>query len=209
MLELYGAVTGNCLRAAIALEEAGQEYVVRRLDLRAREHRSEAMLRLNPAGKVPILVETRAAGEGSFVLTQSNAIALYVADKAPGRLLPSTPGAERAVALERFFYFITDVIAVNHAGFYLDGLGEHSAAALMHSRAIEAASAAERFLGAGRYMGGDRFTLADIAAYTILSSFGDKAPMAGRLRDWFDHVGQRPAVARGLQAFDRPSEQAA
>jgi GST-like protein len=34
-LQLYGAKTGNCLRAAVGLSEAGLTYQVRQVDLRA------------------------------------------------------------------------------------------------------------------------------------------------------------------------------
>jgi len=44
VIELYGAQTGNSLRAAIALEEAGVPYTARLLNLRAHEHRAPAYL---------------------------------------------------------------------------------------------------------------------------------------------------------------------
>jgi len=56
-IELYGAQTGNCLRAAIALEEAMVPYTVRHVDLRSGEHRRAAYLALNPAGQVPTMVD--------------------------------------------------------------------------------------------------------------------------------------------------------
>ncbi len=58
--------------------------------------------------KVPTLIDRSVGGE-PFVLTQSNAIALYAADKAPGTLLPEDPLA-RIIALERHIYFVTDAI---------------------------------------------------------------------------------------------------
>jgi GSH-dependent disulfide-bond oxidoreductase len=36
ILELYGAQTGNCIRAAIALEEAGLSYTPKLVDLSSR-----------------------------------------------------------------------------------------------------------------------------------------------------------------------------
>jgi GST-like protein len=37
-LELYGAQTGNCIRAAIALEEAGLSYTPKLVDLSSGAH---------------------------------------------------------------------------------------------------------------------------------------------------------------------------
>jgi glutathione S-transferase len=117
-IELYGAQTGNCLRAAIALEEAMVPHTVRHVDLRSGEHRRAAYLALNPAGQVPTMVD-RSDEASPFVLSQSNAIIFYAAARAPGRLLPEHEGQERAIAYERFFFFVTDVIAPSHAAFIL------------------------------------------------------------------------------------------
>ncbi|MFW1063337.1 glutathione binding-like protein, partial [Vibrio parahaemolyticus] len=70
-------------------------------------------------------------------------------------------------------------------------------------RSVAKLEASERFLVDGPYMAGDRFTLADIAGYTIARA--SEASVAwdrlGRLKAWFDLVGSRDGVRRGLQAF--------
>ncbi len=114
-VELYGAKTGNCLRVSVALEEAEIPYIVRKLDLGRSEHRSPEHLSRNPVGKVQTLVERFRDGR-ALILSQSNAILMYAAEGSPPRLLPSDT-VERALVLQRFFYFVTDVIAVSHAGF--------------------------------------------------------------------------------------------
>ena len=52
-LELYGAQTGNCIRAAIALEEMGLSYAPKFVDLSSGPHQGTDRLALNPLGKVP------------------------------------------------------------------------------------------------------------------------------------------------------------
>ena len=99
-LELYGAQTGNCIRAAIALEEAGLSYTPKLVDLSSGAQRGVDHLALNPAGKVPVLVEKEEDRE-PFILTQSNAIILYAAGKAAGRLPEND--RDRAIVFERFF----------------------------------------------------------------------------------------------------------
>src|SRR5215470_10249147 len=81
MIELHGAKTGNCLRVAIGLEVCATPYRVVKVDLAGGEQRSAAHLALNPAGKVPTLVE-RSSHAPTFVLSQSNAILLYLAKRA-------------------------------------------------------------------------------------------------------------------------------
>jgi GST-like protein len=201
-IELYGAPTGNCFRAAIAFEEAGLAYVAKRLNLNNGDQRRASYLSLNPAGRVPTLVEAT-AGKPPFVLSQSNAIMLYASEKAPGKLLPAAGRPERAVALERLLFFITDVIAPNHAAFYVRPRGQIEGAALLEGRSLAALETAERYVSSGGFMAGQNFSLADIAAFTIAMAVKDRLPWDGLpgLSRWFSQVEARPSVVKGLAAF--------
>ena len=204
IIELYGAETGNCLRAAIALEEAGIAFHARPLDLRNGEHKSSGYLALDPSGRVPTLVDGGVSGE-PFVLTQSNAIIFYAADMKPGTILAASQGPERTRAIERFFYFVTDVIAPSHAAFFLRPANEGAAAALLDARSLEALRSAEDFLADGAHMAGTRFSIADISALTIVGSMSGSIPWTEmpRLRQWYARVSGRPGVVAGLRAFEK------
>jgi glutathione S-transferase len=56
MLTLYYAPGACSLAAHIVLEESGEKYEARRVDFSKAEQRSEAYLKLNPQGRVPLLV---------------------------------------------------------------------------------------------------------------------------------------------------------
>jgi GST-like protein len=200
-LELYGAQTGNCIRAAIALEEAGLSYTPRLVDLAGGEHAGSAHLALNPAGKVPVLVE-KEEGREPFILTQSNAIILYAAAKAPGRLLPESD-LGRAIAYERFLFFVTDVIAVSHAAFSLRALSDREARTILEGRVLATLETAERYVVQNEFMAGHTFSAADIAGFTITQSVQSDLPWSKlpNLREWFERIERRPAVKRGLQVF--------
>ena len=202
-IELHGAQTGNCLRVSVAFEEAGIPYVVRRLDMRSGEHRGAGHLALNPAGKVPTIID-RSRPDRPLVLSQSNAIIFHAVALAPGRLIAEAEGAERALTLERFFYFITDVVAVSHASFAMRAEDLGPARAFLDARAATALAFAERFVAASPFMAGDHFTMADIAALTIALSLKSQLDWTAlpNLDRWLDAVTARPAVQRGLAAFD-------
>jgi GST-like protein len=202
-LELYGAQTGNCIRAAIALEEAGLSYTRKLVDLSSGEHTGVDHLALNPAGKVPVLVE-KEEGREPFILTQSNAIILYAAEKAAGRLLPEND-RDRATALERFFFFVTDVIAVSHAGFSLRATSARDGQKILEDRVLATLETAERYVVHDEFMAGKTFSAADIAGFTITQSVKSDLPWSKlpNLRRWFERIEGRPAVKRGLQAFNR------
>jgi len=200
-IELYGALTGNCIRAAIALDEADIPYTVKRIDLAAGEQHSEQHRVLNAFGKVPVLVEYR--NGCNFVLTQSNAIMLFAAERSRNKLLPADPVA-RAKVYERFFYFLTDVIAVSHGAFRLEQSGATAQASHIHELASAALIEAEQFLESTAFMAGDAFSLADIAGFTIARALSGNIQWADHpaLMRWFQAVGLRPAVVTGLKAFE-------
>lgn len=201
---LYGMKTGNCVRAAMALEEAEMPYIVRHYDPRTPGEGEADYLDLNPTGKVPTLVEM-SKPDDRFVLTQSNAIVLYAASKAPEKLLHAGDARAQARVLERFTYFVTDVIAPSHAAFLLKLQGDTRAAKLLSERSMAAIADAERFASASTYIAGDAFSIADIAAVTIVSSAAEALPWdrLPALSRWFSHVRDRPAFVRSASAFDR------
>jgi GST-like protein len=204
MIELFGDATGNSTRAAIALEESGLAYEPRKVRLARGEHRAAAYLQLNPTGRVPTLVDSDGPGGERLVLTQSNAIMLYVAEKS-GKLLPSG-GTERDHAFEWLFFFVTDVIAPSLQAFVLsrDTTAAHDdAVRRLNERALAWYEHVDRRLADRPFLAGGAFTLADIAGYTITTALEaqlrwDALPY---VRRWFERVGARPAVQRGRRIF--------
>lgn len=205
MIELHGDATGNCFRVAIALEEAELRHRYCKVGLTHLEQRSAPYLRLNPTGRVPTIVDLDATDERPLVLTQSNAIMLYLADKS-GKLLPGG-AAPRARALEWLLFFVTDVIAPAHQSFFLrrsfPGDGSAEAARRLDDRAMSMYRHVEDNLADRQFMAGDSFSLADIAGYTITAAFSEHIPWDAlpKLRTWFETVKARPAVIRGMAAF--------
>ena len=137
-----------------ALEELGQPYELRFIDLMKGEHKSPALVALNPMGKLPILTD------GDVVVTEAAAIALYLADRyALGTLAPALDDPRRATYL-RWSLYAPSVIEpgalAKASGWDFKpsqaGWGDH--AAMLTT--IEAA------LGNGPYLLGDMFTMADV-----------------------------------------------
>ena len=204
MIELYGDNTGNCIRAAIALEEAGLAHEIRKIDLARREQQGESYRSVNPLGRIPALVETT-PGSARLVLTQSNAIMMYAAERS-GRLL-SNSGPERNEAMNWYFLFLTDVIGPNHAAFRLrQALGEEpsrAAAAELERRAISVYGAVNDHLRGREFLASGEPTIADIAGFTITSALTrvlglDELPEVLR---WHRQLALRPAFQRGMSAF--------
>ena len=85
MFTLYTyPMSGNGRKVHMCLEEVGTQYELARIDLLKGEQKNPDYLKLNPNGKVPTLKDD------DFILWESNAILLYLAEKFPAaRLLPT------------------------------------------------------------------------------------------------------------------------
>jgi GST-like protein len=199
---LYGAKTGNCLRATVALEEAGIPYTVEHVALRQGEQKSAAFLALNPKGLVPMLIISEPSGKRT-VLTESNAIMLHAAESRPESNLLGRDAEARMLVLERFFYFLTEAIAPSISGFRMKIIGVAEAEKYFNERIVTALSFADSFLNKNAYMAGNEFSLADAIAYTITAPHLKKLELSSlpKLRAWFERVGARPAIQRGMSRF--------
>lgn len=97
MLTLYYAPGACSMAAHIVLEEAGEKYEARRVDLGKGEQRTEAYLKIHPQGRVPAL-----GLDSGEPLTENTAILPYLGKRY--RLWPTDPLAEsRALSLIGFF----------------------------------------------------------------------------------------------------------
>jgi glutathione S-transferase len=90
MLTLYYAPGACSLAAHIVLEESGEKYEAKRVDFSKAEQRSEAYLKINPQGRVPVL------------LLENTAILPYLG-KRFGMWPKDTAAEARALSLIGFF----------------------------------------------------------------------------------------------------------
>ena len=103
VLKLYGCPNSRALRALWALEQARADYEYVPIDLFRGEGRSPAFLAVNPAGKVPVLVD------GGLTLTESFAIVTYVGERFPESGLVPTDVRERAEYCRWCSFVITEL----------------------------------------------------------------------------------------------------
>ena len=97
-MKLYEFGPTRSIRARWTLQELGADFEPIRVNLVAGEHRRPDFLEINPAGKIPVLVD------GDLVLTESVAIVLYLAEKYPDKgLLPA--GLNERAQVNRWLLF--------------------------------------------------------------------------------------------------------
>jgi glutathione S-transferase len=102
-MKLYGFGPTRSLRALWGLKELNADFEFVPVNLAAGEQRHADFLRLNPAGKVPVLVD------GDVVLTESAAIVLYLAEKYRERGLLPVDLKERAQAYRWLMFAVTEL----------------------------------------------------------------------------------------------------
>jgi glutathione S-transferase len=97
MLTLYYAPGACSMASHIALEESGEKYEPRKVDLAGGEQRTEAYLKMNPLGRVPVL-----GLDDGTPLTENTAILPYLGKRFglwPSEALPEA----KALSLIGFF----------------------------------------------------------------------------------------------------------
>src|SRR5215831_279401 len=83
MITIYGAEpSAPSNKVRFVANALGLAYEFKNVDLPGGENKTEAYLKLHPAGKIPVLQD------GDFVLFESNAIIKYLADKESSSLYP-------------------------------------------------------------------------------------------------------------------------
>ena len=103
-LHEYGPTRSS--RCLWVLRELGVPFETVEVDLAAGEHRGAAFRKLNPFGRVPVLVD------GDTVITESVAICLYLADRyGEGRLVPPPGTPARAVHDQWLMFVVTELDA--------------------------------------------------------------------------------------------------
>jgi glutathione S-transferase len=172
------------------LEEIGIPYELRFVDILKGEQKAPQILALNPMGKLPILVD------GDTVVTESAAIALYLADRySYGRLAPKVDDPARATYL-RWSFFSPSVIepgamAKMNAWTFKDGqAGWGSYDAML--TAMETALTGKDFLL------GKEFSMADVVfggtlRFMLMFKMVDARPL---FTAYVERLNARPALQR-------------
>jgi glutathione S-transferase len=101
MLTLYYAPGACSMAAHIVLEESGEKYEPRKVDLAGGEQRTDAYLKMNPLGRVPVL-----GLDDGTPLTENTAILPYLGKRFD--LWPKDASAD-AKALSLIGYFASSV----------------------------------------------------------------------------------------------------
>jgi len=199
MIELYTDATPNGLKISIALEELGLKYNVNRIFLGGDQMTPE-FTKLNPNNKIPVLVD------GGFVVSESGAILIYLAEKT-GKLIPSDLKG-RTKVIEMITFQVASVGPMLGQLLVFRGPWQNKYPDVTNRYFKEVSrilSVLNARLEGHDYIAGSEFTVADIALLPWIRGvatlpFIADLPLAQNtnLNAWLDRVLARPAVQKGL-----------
>lgn len=148
MIKLYGGARSRASIVRWYLEELAIPYEFILLDMSAGAHQQSDFLKLNPFGKVPVIVD------GDLVLFESGAILLYLERKYGGKQL----SIEQQAILTQWTLFANATLG---PGIFGEDSREREMSKLM--------APLNEILSKHPYILGDEFSVADVAVGSILS----------------------------------------
>ncbi|RKG92675.1 glutathione S-transferase family protein [Corallococcus terminator] len=152
-MKLYFNPKSRAVIAKWMLDECGAEYEIVPISFEKGEHKAPEFLKINPAGKLPALVD------GATRVFEGAAICMYLAEKYPqANLAPKVGSPERGRFLSLMVYS-TSQLEPSMGDFLLKAPTAPSRGWTDFEGAL---NAIERELGEGPYLFGDWFTAADV-----------------------------------------------
>jgi GST-like protein len=205
MIELYTWATPNGRKVSIALEEMGLAYEVHPVDLKTQAQKTPAFLAINPNGRVPAIIDRDADG---FAVFESGAILVYLAERS-GLFMPTDRKA-RSVMLQWLMWQVGGLGPMQGQANVFNRYFPETLPSVIKRYQDETRrlfGVMDRQLAATPYLAGD-YSIADMACFPWVSQHdwsGVSLVGLHNLQRWFDAVGARPAVRRGM---DVPEPQA-
>jgi glutathione S-transferase len=184
-MKLYGFAGTRSQRALWGLNEVDADFEYVSVNLLAGEHKRPEFLRINPVGRVPVLVD------GDQIIPESAAIVFYLADKYPQKALLPVDLKERAQVYRWTLFAVTELEQplwriTRHSFLYPPDKRSPADIALAREDFATMAEVLDKHLEGREFIVGDRLTVADCVTVYLI--------------DWANEVHLLDAFPR-LQAY--------
>jgi GSH-dependent disulfide-bond oxidoreductase len=205
MLDVHYWPTPNGKKVTILLEELGLPYRIVPCDIGRGDQFSDAFLKMNPNHRMPVLVDHDPQGGGEpIVVFESGAILFYLAENA-GRFWPRDLRGRYEVTQWVIWQMANQGPKLGECGHFRrlgDSRGDQSYAVRRFTdEANRLYGVLNNQLHDRRYLAGGDYTIADIICYPWTVNWkgqGQDIEEFPYFRRWFEEIGARPAVQRGL-----------
>ncbi len=213
MLKLHYWPTPNGKKVTILLEECGLPYELVACNIGRGDQFTTEFTRINPNTRMPALVDDEPLGGGEpIAIFESGAIMMYIAEKA-GRFFPAAPRPRYAVVQWIMWQMANQGPKTGECG-HFRRLGEAQGDQAYGIRRFT--DEVNRIYGVldnalfdKRYLTGNDYSIADMICYPWTVNWqgqGQDINDFPYFKRWFDELGARPAVQRGMAAGSDLSE---
>jgi glutathione S-transferase len=186
-MKLYYNPQSRAVISKWMLDECGAKYEIVPIDFTKSEHKTPEFLKINPAGKLPALVD------GDARVFEGAAICLYLGDKFPeAKLAPKIGAPERGRYLSLMVYSTSQLEPA--MGDAMIGVATPAQRGWADFKMVE--DVIEGELGDGAYLFGDWFTAADvmIGSMFVWKRLLGNPSQRPKLEAYVDRLLARPAA---------------
>lgn len=209
MIDIYSWATPNGHKVHIMLEECGQrvgkDWQVHAVDIGAGDQFKPEFLTISPNNKIPAMVDSVGPNGKPISLFESGAILVYLASKF-GKFMPKSDAA-KFDTLQWLMFQMGGVGPMlgqaHHFRIYAPTKIDY-AYDRYTNEAKRIYGVLDKQLQHNKFIAGKQYSVADIATFPWIRSWqnqGIEWADYPALKDWFDRVGERPAVKRGVQVL--------
>ena len=207
MIDVHYWPTPNGKKVTILLEECGTPYRIVPCRIGQGDQFKDEFLRISPNNRMPAIVDHEPAGGGPPVAVfESGAILMYLAQKA-GRFYPQE--LRRRVEVDQWvmWQMANQGPKSGECGHFRrlgDSQGDQSYAVRRFTDEVNRLyGVMNNRLYDRRYLAGDEYTIADMISYPWTVNWkgqGQEIDEFPYFKRWFDELGRRPGVQRGMAA---------
>jgi glutathione S-transferase len=198
-MKLNGFGPTRSLRALWGLKELDADFEFEVVNLAAGEHRQPEFLRLNPAGKVPVLVD------GDLVIPESAAIVLYLAEKYPEKKLLPADLRTRAQVYRWVMFAMTELEPplwriTRHTALLPEDKRLPQDVALAREDFTRMAAVFEQHMAGRSFIVGDAITAADCVTAYLIDWANEQGLLDGKpnLQAYLERMYGRPTAAQRI-----------
>ena len=202
MIEVYSWATPNGHKVHVMLEECGLSYRAIPVDIGTGAQFAPDFLAISPNNKIPAIVDPDGPDGEPISIFESGAILVYLAAKT-GRFLPADVRG-RYQTLEWLMFQMGGLGPMLGQAHHFRMYAPEKIPYAIDRYSNEAKrlyGVLDKRLESRQYIATDEYTIADIAIFPWLRSWKNQGidwADFPRLKAWFDRVGERPAVQRGV-----------
>ncbi|MFC3078297.1 glutathione S-transferase N-terminal domain-containing protein [Phenylobacterium terrae] len=205
MIDVHYWPTPNGKKVTILLEELGIPYRVVPVHIGRGDQFTDEFLKISPNNRMPAIVDHEPPGGGAPIsVFESGAIMLYLAEKA-GRFWPQEPRAKYEVVQWVMWQMANQGPKTGENGHFRrlgPEQGDQSYAIRRFGDEVHRLyGVLNNRLYDRRYLAGDEYTIADMISYPWTVNWqgqGIDIEEFKYFKRWFEEVGARPAVQRGM-----------